>query len=458
MKHPNLTVERVGTLRCDPDRHQRLYWDGKCPGLGLRVTPSGSRSYIFEGRLHGRTLRLTLGDARTWTLEQARDEACRLKVQTDQGRDPRVERAAREARAMAEHVQQSKRSITAGDAWVAYIAHPAHRWGSRHRADHEALARPAGQPKVRVKGERKPGILRPMLEQPLAAINAGIIEHWLQTEQQTRPSKARHGFVLFRAFWRWCASRPEYAGLVDVSAVESKDVRKQVPRARTRRHDVLERSHLGAWFTAVRGLGNPVASAYLQALLLTGARREEMASLRWADVDLRWGSLWLKDKVCAEGRKVPLTPYLRALLCALPRRNEWVFSSAVSADGRLNEPRIPHNRALSVAGLPHVTLHGLRRTFASLAEWVEMPRGVVAQIMGHAPNATAEKHYINRPLELLAVWHRKYEAWILEQAGIPCAADPVGEQQTQQTLQTPRPMGTSRTAVEVPHLRLVTIG
>jgi integrase len=76
---------------------------------------------------------------------------------------------------------------------------------------------------------------------------------------------------------------------------------------------------------------------------------------------------------------------------------------------------------LDKAGLEHVTLHGLRRTFASLAEWVEMPVGVVAQIMGHAPNATAEKHYKSRPLELLAIWHGKYEAWILEQAGIEFA-------------------------------------
>ena len=102
-----------------------------------------------------------------------------------------------------------------------------------------------------------------------------------------------------------------------------------------------------------------------------------------------------------EGRKVPLTPYLASLLRALPRRNQWVFSSPGAANGRIADPRIPHNRALSVAGLPHVTLHGLRRTFASLAEWVEIPTGVVAQIMGHAPNATAEKHYINRPLDLL---------------------------------------------------------
>jgi integrase len=106
----------------------------------------------------------------------------------------------------------------------------------------------------------------------------------------------------------------------------------------------------------------------------------------------------------------------------------WVFSSPTSADGKIAEPRIPHNRALSIAGLNHVTLHGLRRTFASLAEWVEMPRGVVAQIMGHAPNATAEKHYINRPIELLAVWHAKYEAWILLQAGITSTSKAKGKQ------------------------------
>jgi integrase len=155
--------------------------------------------------------------------------------------------------------------------------------------------------------------------------------------------------------------------------------------------------------------------------LLTGARREELAELKWANVDFKLGALWVKDKVDAEGRMIPLTPYLSNLITALPRRNQWVFSSPGAEDGKLAEPRIAHNRALDKAGLEHVTLHGLRRTFASLAEWVEMPVGVVAQIMGHAPNATAEKHYKSRPLELLAIWHGKYEAWILEQAGIEFA-------------------------------------
>ena len=118
---------------------------------------------------------------------------------------------------------------------------------------------------------------------------------------------------------------------------------------------------------------------------------------------------------------IPLTPYLASLISALPRRNQWVFCSLQSEDGKLAEPRIAHNKALAIAGLEHVSLHGLRRTFKSLSEWVEIPVGVVAQIMGHSPSGTAERHYTIRPLELLAIWHGKYEAWIIEQAGIEFA-------------------------------------
>lgn len=51
-------------------------------------------------------------------------------------------------------------------------------------------------------------------------------------------------------------------------------------------------------------------------------------------------------------------------------------------------------------------------------EWLELPAGVVAQIMGHKPSATSERHYRVRPLDLLCVHHERLEAWILEQAGV----------------------------------------
>jgi hypothetical protein len=85
---------------------------------------------------------------------------------------------------------------------------------------------------------------------------------------------------------------------------------------------------------------------------------------------------------------------------------------------KIVEPRIAHNEAIQAAELPHITLHGLRRSFGTLSEWVEVPVGVVAQIQGHKPSAIAEKHYRRRPLDLLRMWHDKIETWMLEQAGI----------------------------------------
>jgi integrase len=134
-------------------------------------------------------------------------------------------------------------------------------------------------------------------------------------------------------------------------------------------------------------------------------------------VNTQWKGIAIRDKV--EGiREIPLTPFVAHLMASLPRRNEWVFSSRTSASGCLTEPNTPHTRACKAAGLEGLTLHGLRRSFKSLNEWLEIPVGVVAQIQGHKPSATAEKHYTVRPLELLALHHERIEAWILEQAGI----------------------------------------
>ena len=160
-----------------------------------------------------------------------------------------------------------------------------------------------------------------------------------------------------------------------------------------------------------------MVSAYLQGLLLTGARRSELSKLRWEDVDFKWNSLRIRDKEEGE-RVIPLTPYLAQILNNLPRQNEWVFSSPQSKTGSLKDPYRAHSTAIAMAGLPHVSLHGLRRSFGSLSEWVECPAGVAAQIQGHKPSATAEKHYRVRPLDLLRKWHTKIEKQILEFGGI----------------------------------------
>ena len=106
MKRENFTAERVAAFKCELGKQQSLYGDGKTPGLGLRVTANGAKAYIFETRLNGKTIRMTIGDSRTWGIGKAQAEASRLKVMTDQGINPRDVEAAAQAAKITEAAAQ----------------------------------------------------------------------------------------------------------------------------------------------------------------------------------------------------------------------------------------------------------------------------------------------------------------------------------------------------------------
>ncbi len=429
------TAGRVDEFAYESGKSQSFLWDTASPGLGLRVTANAAKSYIFQGKLNGSTIRLTIGDPRTWDIAKAQAEARRLKVLIDNGQDPRkvkadalaAERAARDAQEAAVAAEEEKRlreSVTLGDVWSEYIAdRVATRekgWSDHHVAAHRKIIQEGGQPRKRSPKLTKAGPLCSLSKLRLIDLTTERVEAWAKDEAKIRPSSARLAWRLLKAFMNWCASHKTYSSLVSSNPTRNARTRESLGKEK-RRHDVLQREMLQAWFDAVRKIGNPVIAAYLQALLLTGARREELAALKWADVNFQWGSIKLSDKV-EDFRMVPLTPFVAQLLTNLPRRNEYVFSSPTSESGHIAEPRIAHNEAVAAAGLPKLTLHGLRRSFATLSEWIETPKGISAQIQGHAPQGVREQNYIRRPLDLLRVWHVKIEAWVLEQAGIEIAS------------------------------------
>ncbi len=422
-----LTAGRVDAFTCPAGKSQAFLWDTEAPALALRVTPTGRKTYVFESRLHGDTIRVTIGTAADWPIEKARGEAQRLKVLVDSGTDPReIERqqqaaqAADKAAAAAKLKADKTAALTVGEVWGDYIEKRRPFWGELHYRDHIDKAKAGGLPSGRRGGGKqltKPGPLAALMPLALKDLDQATIERWAADEGKTRPSSARLAWRLLTVFLTWCAEQPEYAALLpDKNPAKTKKAREALGKPGTKT-DVLQREQLAAWFAAVQQIQNPVIAACLQMMLLTGARPGEVLALRWEDVNTQWKGISIRDKV--EGtREIPATPYILHLLAALPRRNEWVFSSPTSASGCLTEPNNPHTRACKAAGLEGLTLHGLRRSFASLTEWLEVPAGVVAQIQGHKPSATAEKHYKVRPLELLRVHHERIEAWILEQAGI----------------------------------------
>ncbi|MDP2368813.1 tyrosine-type recombinase/integrase [Rhodoferax sp.] len=427
----DLTAGLIERLTCPAGKTQVFLRDTKAPGLRVRATaasvknPKGLKAFVYEAKLNRQTIRRTIGDVRVWDIEAARTEARRLAVVVrSDGDDPRelerqqdADKAAAIAAAAANVEAAKVEAVPVGEVWAVYIDERRPQWGDLHYRDHIRKVAPGGEPFKRGTGTTQPGPLFPLMALPLRDLTAPVIEAWAAKEAKTRATSARLAWRMLKVFLGWCEEHPAYAALLPAkNPAKTKKSREALGKAGTK-SDSLQREQLTVWFEAVRNIGNPLIAAYLQTLLLTGARPGEVLAMRWEDMNTQWKGLTIRDKV--EGvRVIPLTPFVSQLLGTLPRRNEWVFSSPNSDTGHLTEPNHPHSTACKVAGIDGLTLHGLRRSFKSLTEWLEIPAGVVAQLMGHKPSATAEKHYTVRPLDLLRVHHEKIEAWILEQAGI----------------------------------------
>ncbi|HCS0281681.1 TPA: site-specific integrase [Enterobacter hormaechei subsp. xiangfangensis] len=425
-----LTFERIRKFALTEGKNQAFLWDADVTTLACRAT-RGTKAFVFQSVYAGKTLRMTIGNINDWRIDDARAEARRLQTLIDTGIDPRIAKAEKIAEAESQQAEYRKTKVTFSSAWEDYLqelrtgisAKTKRPYSARYIADHVNLSSRGGESKKRGRGPTSAGPLASLLDLPLSELTPENIAAWLSTERQNRPTVTAHAYRLLRAFIKWANYQKKYQGIIHGDLAQDHNVRKMVPVSASKAGDCLQKEQLKNWFQAIRQLNNTVASAYLQVLLLTGARREEIASLRWSDVDFKWSSMRIKDKIEGE-RIIPLTSYVAHLLSALVQtpnfdvnKEDWVFRSN-SKSGKIIEPRSAHNRALAKAELPHISLHGLRRSFGTLAEWVEVPTGIVAQIMGHKPSALAEKHYRRRPLDLLRKWHEKIEIWILEQADI----------------------------------------
>src|SRR6218665_192447 len=201
-----LTVGRVAGFACPGGKSQAFLWDTEAPSLMLRATPSGRKTYAFEGRLNGATLRIGIGTAADWTLDAARRRAAELKQLIDSGQDPReLEReklAAAEAKKVADTAQiEAARlaDVTVGAVWDVYLAERREHWGERHYADHLKMAKAGGElvkrgVKLPESGERPktvPGPVFSLLGMPLRDLTPARVEAWAIEQAKTRPTYAR---------------------------------------------------------------------------------------------------------------------------------------------------------------------------------------------------------------------------------------------------------------------------
>ncbi|MCC7545665.1 MAG: integrase family protein [Aquabacterium sp.] len=413
----DLTAGLIERLACPQGKTQAFLRDAISPGLRVRVTTAGAKSFVFEAKLNRQTIRRTIGDVRAWTIKAAREESNRLRVELDRGEDPRELEKAKAAEKAKQKAIQTAQALTVGDLWPEYLetGKPKRRdaWKPRYLEDLKRMSSAGGQPKKRGKGETRPGPIYPLLSLALIDISEDTLKEWQDREAKTSKHQAARALMMFRGFLRWCATKPKYRELVDKDAGRAPALLEALPSLK-RRTDVLETAQMRGWWAGTEQLNTRTACVYLRALLLTGARREEVATLTWDNVDFQWRNLTLADKM-HPSRTVPLTPYLAQLLATLPRTNKFVFAGK-SKSGHIVDVRASHSKVLTSAGIKHLTFHGLRRANKQRGRAV-VPHGAVDQMQGHSPSGTADGYAI-LPIDDLRPYAEQIEAHILKLAGV----------------------------------------
>ena len=206
----NLTAGALERLACPAGKQQAFMRDSEAPGLRVRVTAAGAKSFVYEAKLNRQTIRRTIGDVKLWSIEQARTEARRLAVVLDGGQDPREIERQQQAAQAADKAAAAAHAVTVGEAWAVYLEARRPHWGERHYSEHLLLVKPGGVASKRAAGGvTAPGILHPLLALALRDLTAPVIEAWAERETQPRPAAARRAWRCLKAFWSWCAEQTE---------------------------------------------------------------------------------------------------------------------------------------------------------------------------------------------------------------------------------------------------------
>jgi integrase len=392
MDMARLTKRILDAVKPDPNK-EVFVWCSATPGFGARVYPSGRTVFITQVRVGRAQRRVKIGPYGAFTVDQARERAEKVIRTAAAGNDPQGERrdrrealtvaelcdlyleAAKSGRVLTRFGQPKKNSTLINDSGRinrhikpligTLIARDLSAADVQRMAD--AIA--DGKTAVVAKGERKGG---------RAVVTGGAVTATRVTD-------------LLGGIWTWAVKREH---------VPARSITRGVDKAKARPKDrTLNAEELGRLGSAISSASQsaPAAVAALHLIALTGARREEIVRLRWAEVDILGSCLHLGDTKTGRSTRAIGAPAMKMLrdLQAQAIRSEYVFPGA-RRDGPADLKKAIA-KIFDVAGLSDVRSHDLRRTFASVGDEIGLSEPTIASLLGHAKRSVTAKHYIRRP-------------------------------------------------------------
>jgi len=415
---PRLVFTKTALLALPvPAAGRVTYTDAKTPGLELRITSGGVRTFYVRRRVRGtgRVERVTVGRFPEVSVEAARRIAAGHVAALAEGRS--VVAARRSAKA---------RSVTLREVLEDYLtAHdlkPATR-REYHDTAHRHLAAWLDRAVVEI---TRDDVER--LHRKLSVRREAVRKDAMGRRRPVAvggPACANRTSRILRALLNFASAKYEdHEGrpLLTDNPVRRLTATKAWNRVDRRRRRI-ERDELPAWLAAVdeERQRNPVAADFVEMLIFTGLRRSEAARLRVADVNLRGRRFIVRDTKNRDDHELPVGPHVLALLArrvdaARAAGSEYVFPGP-GRTGYLNTPHKAIQRIARASGVPF-SCHDLRRTFATIAESLDIAAYSLKRLLNHRSGGDVTGAYIVFDVERLRPPMEMIERFILRTAGV----------------------------------------
>jgi integrase len=413
----SFTVERLSKLSCPPsgrpERDGRAwFYDSKVPGLAFCVTEGGARAFYVYRRVNGKPKKIRMGDPQELNVDQARRRAGELNSQIAQGRDPGAEKKAEREKVL--------REATIADLWASYRDN----WLADRKP--ATIAGFEAHYRNHISTWAKRGI---------GSIEPADVEKLKTKIGETSHVTANRVLAIIGAMYR----RRGHAFGLPRGFTPTAGVDAYPEHARDR---VLSTAELAKVMSAIDADDNDTARDYFKMLIFTGQRKNTVARMAWQDLNIDGGTWKIPGEKTKNGKPLVLTLIPEAVAIVKtryginPPDSPFVFASKnftpaqveqarkLRADGKttrqiaatmgLSQTAIMHilsplfvqrgitpfggatkawTRIVARAGIPHTTIHDIRRSFCTSLIERGIPLPIVAAALGHRSIGTTQKHY-----------------------------------------------------------------
>ncbi|MBV7396568.1 tyrosine-type recombinase/integrase [Mameliella sediminis] len=361
-----------------PDPSKRLdFRDELMPGLVLRISASGTKTFCLHKRINGKMRRLTIGRFGVVSLAEARERVRQVLYEIETGRFEDQTGIEVETKP------------TLGEMIPDYIE----KYAKVHNRD----------------WKRKQALLEKFAtlhNKRIDQIKRADVVKACDVIHKTAPTSANRALAHLKHLMGWCVER----GMMEANPIAGmKPLSKEKPRER-----VLTDNELGALWAVCGDEGYPFGDC-MKLLMLSGQRRAEVAEMRWSELDFE-KRLWTLPSSRAKNGKqhsVPITDAMLEVLCKTPRffNSDYVFTttgkSPVSGFGRVQD-RL--DKALPEGTEPWI-IHDLRRTMSTNMAMLGVPQPVTEALLNHKTGVVSGVaaiynvySYADEKREALATW------------------------------------------------------